>query len=367
MANTFSPATIDFHGQEVMALAETVFEGFFNKPELSLFHQIVPNIKAKKQVVILAGFTGLFGLGAGECDPTPNTSGFGASQKFWNPVAISDRIKRCWSGNGGLEETFFIWGLKNGIDKYDLTATDYFNFLGDILLDAMIEAVFRIAWLNDTNADDYAGGGVITNGTPLAAFNRIDGFWVQFFAIVAADSARLTTGVPAARIATLNAGANYAAQAFTAADITNRTVSQALLDTALAADTRLSSSADKIFIVTKSVGDQYIRELDNNTLPYTLDVIMNGLSSISRAGITVYVFDFIDRMIDLYFNNGTKWYLPHRIVLTTTTNLQVGTEEESNFTTFEAFYSRETKNCYIDFLFNIDAKVALDHLVQLVY
>lgn len=360
----FDPATIDFHGEEVKALAETIFEGFFDKPGLSAFHKIVPGIKARKQVIILSAFTGLIGLGAGECDPTPNESEIDAVQKFWEPAAISDRFAKCWSGAGGLEESFWIWGTNNGIDKYDLTATEYFLFLQDLITDAMLECIYRLAWLGDVNADTYANSGVLTDGTPLAGFNRIDGFWVQFVAIVAANSARKISG---STVTTRNAAANYAAQAFTSTDTTNRVVTEAFQELRYKADLRLRSRADQCIICTQSMADQYERELKAQQKVYDVTVITDGITMLKSDGIEIYVFSFLDRMINSYFNNGTKWYLPHRAVLTTKTNLQIGTEEEGNFSTFDVFYDKVTKKNYVDFLFNEDAMVALDHLVQLVY
>ncbi len=362
MTNTFDPASIDFHGEEVMSLAETVFEGFFNKPQLALFHKIVPGIKAKKQVIILGAFTGLLGLGDGTCDPEPNDAGFDVSQKFWEPATISDRIARCWTGDGGLQDTFFLWGTKNGIAKSDLTGTDYFNFLADILSDALAEAILRLAHFGDVDADTYANSGVLTNGTPLAAFNRIDGYWVQIFAIVAADADRKTTS-----FTTKNAAASYALQAFTSTDITNRVVTAALAQLEYDADYRLRDAADKVIIVTQSVGDQYRRELEAASVAFTLDLVTDGITVLKRAGMEVIIFNFWDRMIKAYFNNGTKYYLPHRAILTTKTNLQIGTEEESNFSEFDAFHDKVSKKSIIDFQFNEDAKIGLDHLIQAAY
>jgi len=362
MANTFDPATIDFHGEEVMSLAETVFEGFFTKPQLSLFHKIVPGIKAQKQVIILGAFTGLLGLGDGSCDPTPNDAGFAVSQKFWTPATISDRIERCWTGEGGLQDTFFIWATKNGIAKNDLTGTDYFNFLSDLLMDAMAEAILRFAHFGDTDADTFANSGTITNGTPLAAFNRIDGYWVQIFAIVAADATKKTAG-----FATKNAAASYALQAFNSTDTTNKVVTTTLANMEYEADYRLRDAANKVYIVTQSVGDQYRRELEASSLPFTITLVTDGLTVLNRLGTEVIIFNFWDRIIKAYQNNGTVWYLPHRAILTTKDNLQIGTEEESNFTEFDAFYDRKSKKSIIDFQFNEDAKIGLDHMIQVAY
>lgn len=362
MADVFDPGTITFNGKEVQALAETVFEGFFSKPSLAEFHKIVPGIKARKQVVILGGFTGLFGLGSGECDPTPNDSPFANSEKFWDPAYISDRLEKCWSGDGGLQATFFEWGLQNGMSKSDLTSTEFFTFLSMILEDAMAECILRLAYFGDEDAAEVADSGVITDGTPLAAFNRIDGFWKQIFAIVAADSTRKTAG-----LATKNAQTTYANQAFNDTDTTNRVVTKLFQNMIFGADYRLRDKANKAFIVTQSVADQYVRELDAASAVFELTTIMDGLSMIKRSGVTIYAVNFLDRIIQAYQNNGTKYNLPHRAILTTTDNLQIGTEEEGNFSEFDSFYDKKSKKSIIDFGFNLDAQVGLDHLIQAAY
>lgn len=359
MSAIFNPATIDWNGEEVKALSETLFKGFFEKPALSMFHDVVTGIKAKKQVIILDQLDGPVGLGNGSCDPTPNSAKFPAQQKFWDPEPISDRFEECWTE---LRETFFEWGLKNGVEKYDLTTTDYFNFLEDLILDAMMDAVLRIAWFNDRDAETVADGGIIKNGTPIAAFNRINGLWKQIYAIVAADSTRRTLGLD-----TRNGGASYAAQAFTTTDTTNQVVINTLQNMMYEADERLEGRDDLIYIVTKSVGDQYKKELKKANIAYTTERIENGIEKLMSDGVEIYVFKFWDRIIRKYLDNGTVYYQPHRALLTTKTNMKVGTEEEKNFAEFDAFFDRKSKNNYIDFLFNEDAMVGLDHLVQVAY
>lgn len=360
MANPlFDPADIDFHGEEVKALAETLFDGFFEKPALTLFHDIVPGIKAKKQVIILGVLDSLVGLGNGSCSPTPNLVEGSARQKFWDPASISDRIEFCWTD---LKETFWIWGTQNGLDKYDLTKTEFFVFLTELIEDAMLEAVLRIAWFNDLAAETVTDGGIITDGTPIAAFNRINGLWQQIYVIVTADADRRTLGLD-----TRNGGASYTAQQFTAADTTNRVVMNTLQNMRYGADERMEARADLIYIVTRSVAQQYERELKAANIAFTTERIENGIQKLISDGIEVYSFNFWDRMIRTYLNDGTKWYQPHRALLTTKTNMKIGTEEESNFTEMDVWFDKNDKKTKLDFLFNEDAKVGLDHFLQVAY
>ena len=350
---------LTFNGEEIKAVSEAVFESAFSKPELTKFHSVVNGIVAKKQIAILGRLSGLVGKGTGSCDPSSATNAIVNTEKFWNPAVVSDRFESCWSD---LKETFFLYGTKKGIEKYDLTGTDFLNFVEELVTDAIQEAIYRIAWFGDTTAENVVDGGVITNGTDLAYFNKIDGFWKQIFAIVAGDSARKTTD-----LASRNGQASFALQNFTSTDTTNKVVSNALQNMRFGADYRLREQAGLVYVVTQSVADQYERELLAYNVAFTTERLENGITLLKSGGIEVYSFNLWDRIIRSYYSNGTVYYLPHRALLVTPTNLQVGTEEVSAMSGMDVFNDKKSKKNFIDFAFNIDAKVVLDYEIQAAY
>jgi hypothetical protein len=355
----FDPNDLNFNGEEIKNSSEAVFISAFAPTAVADLLTIVGGIKAKKQIAILGRFNGLLGKGTGACDPTGRSVTTPMSQKLWELATISDRLAYCWKD---LEGTFFIWGTKNGIDKADLTATDFLLYIEELLATELIETYIRIAYFNDTDAELVDDGGVITDGTDLAFFNRIDGIWKQAYAIVAGDSARKTTD-----LASRNGQATYALQAFTSTDTTNKVVMNCLFNMEVQADSRLTSKEGLRFQVTKSVFDQYRRELTFSNISYTTERLENGMMQINAGGIPVVCVEFWDRIIREYFNNGTKWHLPHRAILTVPSNIQVGTEEESTLTAYDVFYDKKTKTTYVDFQFDIDAKIVIDHEIQLAY
>jgi hypothetical protein len=355
----FDPNDLNFNGEEIKNSSEAVFISAFAPTAVADLLTIVGGIKAKKQIAILGRFNGLLGKGTGACDPTGRSVTTPMSQKLWELATISDRLAYCWKD---LEGTFFIWGTKNGIDKADLTATDFLLYIEELLATELIETYMRIAYFNDTDAELVDDGGVITDGTDLAFFNRIDGIWKQAFAIVAGDSARKTTD-----LASRNGQATYALQAFTSTDTTNKVVMNCLFNMEVQADSRLTSKEGLRFQVTKSVFDQYRRELTFSNISYTTERLENGMMQINAGGIPVVCVEFWDRIIREYFNNGTKWHLPHRAILTVPSNIQVGTEEESTLTGYDVFYDKKAKTTYVDFQFDIDAKIVIDHEIQLAY
>lgn len=349
---------LTWNGDEIKSLSEAIYEGVFPKPELTKFHTIVSGIKAKKQIVLL-GALGLVGLKQTGCTITPNAGQISMSEKFWNPEYVGDRFQQCWTD---LKESFFIWGSKNGVNKPDLTSTDFANFLEERLSDAMFEMVYRIAWFNDTDASlvTDSPAGTVTAGTTIGYFNIIDGFWKQAFAIATADSNRKVA-------IAANDEATYAAQAFDSTDTTNKVAETIFQDLKYNSDFRLREESNLMILATQSLVDQYAKELRSRNIDASFERIEGGYTKLMFEGIEIIGISIWDRIIRTYFDNGTKYYRPHRAILTTKENLQIGTEEQGNLSDFLPFYDQTTKLYNVDFGFNIDAKIIEDYKVQVAY
>ncbi|MES2397950.1 MAG: hypothetical protein V4549_18200 [Bacteroidota bacterium] len=354
-----NPASIAWNGKEVMALSEAIFTSVFVNPEISEFHTIVPGIVAKQQIAFL-GLLGLVGKSGSGCSPEADTPTASLTQKFWEPAPIGLRIEECYTT---YNASFFIWAQNKGVKRADLTNTDVFNFIEERSVTGMNEAKLRHAWFGDTDAANYnsSPAGIVTNGVDVDYFNSVDGFFKQMYAIVAADSTKLTS-------IALNAQASYAAQRFDSTDTTNKLV-MGIMDTMRTeADTRLSDRDDTIFIVTKSVYDQLVREYKSYTaIESSYQLNKDGVRELMFDGVPVRKFSFWDRTINAYFNNGTKWYQPHRIVYTVKSNLQIGVESEEALNGMDVFYDKKTKLNILDAEFLMDAKVIEDYMVQVAY
>lgn len=343
-------------------MSEAIFETTFEKPDLNAFVGIVNGIKKDRQIAILGVMSNLVGAGSGECDPTASTNAIELSQKVWSPKTVSDRLAFCY--NDDVKGTFFQWATKNGINRNDLDGTDFANFILERYEYAMSEMVHRLAWFNDTDAatTDVSPAGIITPGTTLAYFNKIDGLWKQLFAVGAADADRISDG-----LSSRNGQATKALQKFTTTDRTNLVVTNTLDNMQKDADSRLTGRDDVIIVATKSVWDQYRSELKFANVSYTTERIEGGIDVLYADGLEVHKYEFWDRMIKAYHDDGTAYYLPHRIAMYAKDNVKVGTEEESTFSEVDIFYDKKDKKTYFDFQLDIDAKVIEDYLVQLAY
>ena len=352
-------ADLTWNGEEIREISEALFVGGFQKPEIAQFHSIMEGIVAKKQIAILGRLNGLLGKGSNACGETDATNTVTNVEKFWNPATISDRLPFCWTE---LQGTFFQWGLNKGIAKGDLTSTDLLIYLEELVKDAIVETVYRLAYFGDTAADTVANGGVLVNGTDADYFNKIDGFYKQAFAIVGADADRKTTD-----LASKNGQASFALQKFDATDTTNQVATNTLQNMYYDADMRLREQTDLVYIVTQSVADQYAKELKKANQAHTTERYENGISVLKSDGIEVVSFPLLDRIIKAYFNDGTAYHLPHRAILTTKSNLMLGAEESGSLTETDVWYDKTQNKTYLKFALTMDAKIGLDYLVQVAY
>lgn len=353
------PADVTFAGEQIQSVSEGIQKAFFSNKKINEVLTVLTGLKAKQQIAVF-GHLGLVGRTFSGCEPTPNPGQIRATTKTWDPVYIEDRFTQCWKD---LLPSFWAYGLKNGVDKADLTGTDFANFLEERISEAMVEAAWRIGFFAGTThspVGDGAGNGLLTAGVDKTFFNMLNGIWAQIFTIVAGDAARKTA------IAN-NAGADKAAQAFTTTDTTNKLVSGIFETMILSADFRLRDNEKKVILCTQSMADQYVKELKKQDLPSAYERRESGIQTLQIDGVTIIPLSIWDRIIRAYFDNGTKWHLPHRAILTSMDNLQIGTEEVNNLTELKPFYLEKEKTYNVDFGFNYDAKIVEDDMFQVAY
>lgn len=182
--NTLPLSATDWCGRQVETFREAFWTLTFQNPSINSLLTVIPGIKGKQQIVIL-GLLDLAGKTKtlAQCAPDASTQVIPDIQKQWNPNQIEDRFPECWKD---LLDKFYVWGLKNGIKKPDLTGTDFADFIIERVVDALYQSIYRIAWFADTAITNVSAGGILKNGIDVRYFNAIDGLWKQFFAVAAA-------------------------------------------------------------------------------------------------------------------------------------------------------------------------------------
>lgn len=342
MAAIIDASDLTLNPREVETASAVIFERAFNDSDLSEYHDIETGVDMKKQIVF-ADRIGLLGKKSEGCTPN-DAQGFTLSQKYWDPVIEDFRLKHCQADMPGLLKIFRKAQRMNP-DFYDAVGSEEFGVIIAAVESAMLENMHRKVWFNDTAAETVADGGVFTNGTDLDYFNSFDGLFKQIMAEVP------TTAKNYVAVAK-NAGANYTAQAL-AADEAYGIFEKMIV----AADERLAAAEDKFILTTRSLADNYKATLRNKSLGNGyLEVTENGKQRLFFDGIEIKVRYDWDRYIKAYQDNGTKYNLPHRAVMTTKSNIPLGTLSAEDLDKLDVFYDKTQKINIIDGVYTIDAK-----------
>lgn len=346
----FNPNTLTFTGEEVRSLADVFIQEVFAKPELNAIHTFDDGIVTNKDIGILGRISKITKLDPG-CGAGVTPKSLGLSGKEWLPKQTKIWLQMCHTE---IEATFMVYLKNRGIRYADITDTDIADFIISIMTDAAVEDVWRIAWFNMLTPAN------LTAGTDVTDYNIIDGFWVQIYAIVAATAARLS----ATAIATANGQATFALQDST---FTGANAKDALAQIQTDADYRLQGAPDKVILTTQSVLNKYMDYLESIAVPASFEKIEGGFSVLKRRGVDIIGINQWDSTIRADFSNGTKWYLPHRALLTTKRNLRIGMDDIGAIGEFDVFFDKMTETNNFKGGYKIDAKIIEDHMIQVAY
>jgi hypothetical protein len=347
-------SALSLNPQEVTELNKVIFEKVYNNPMISDIHEIETGIVMKTQIVLANRINRVLGKASVGCTPNPET-GFTMSQKFWDPAREDFRLSHCQADMPALLK-IFKKDAKMNPDFYDAVGSEEFGIVIAAVSDAMIESLIIKIWFADKAAALIAGGGVFKAGTDVARFNTFDGEFKQILAEVPTTAKNYVA-------ISKNAGANYAAQAL--ADDEALSIFKSMFRKA---DKRLAKDGTAQLLVTASLFDNFVDTLENKTIANGfLDRAEDGSVNIRYRGVPIKMMDIWDRIIDQYQDNGTKLNLPHRAVLTTKSNIPVGTLSTEDFENLEVFYDRTLKTNFIDAVYTIDAKHLENYLTVAAY
>lgn len=355
MAATINLSALTFSADQLRQMNELLVAAVLEAPTLSLFHDIATGIKNDREIGIVPGTLGLMGKAAQGCNPSADTTlGATAALKTWEPRRIEVIIDQCATD---IASTMAKLARKLGVAVNDLTNTEYFAFLLDLLSKDIPKMILRHAWMGNQSAADVnaSPAGVLTAGVDADYFNIINGFFYQLAVIYGATPARKTS-----------ISAN--AQATTALQFSQFTAAAALAALNSVIDDAkpvLGLQPDRVLIVTHSVFQKAYRALQAAGYVYQdIKLQSNGFSLLTWDGIPMYSVPLWDEWIAAYENNGTKLNSPHRIVYTTKSNLVIGMEGTTLFDNVNSFYDPKSRYNRIEVSDAFDAKVLNDELVQ---
>jgi hypothetical protein len=340
---------------------ELILEPVLEAPELQGLLTITDDIKSDKDILFAKGFRKVTHLDTG-CGTVPNTPGMDVEKLTWKPVPLEAWIAEC---GAEFEGTFMAWGLAAGYNRHDLQQAsikiangitdtvqlqNYWNeFVQDTMEQAMKDDIFRIGYFGDPAIT----GGQLTGGAAdVKNYNQLRGLWPQIIA--------LATAYPKVRAYTIAANQTATQEL---ADGESREIFRALL---VGADRRLLSGKFGTPVVqcTQSIIDNWAdyRESKNLETSFKLEEI--GLVGPKYRNTVIRpVPEWDEILMEDFLING-KVNLPHRAVLTTQANMQLGFDSYDAATKTEGCYNRETKFTHRRGNYKMDAKVMRPFLTR---
>jgi hypothetical protein len=347
---TLSP-TVTFRGDQ--AREGILFEAF-NKPIITRFHTPVSGINAKKQVAFLDRFKKVTLADTG-CGTGQSEKAIPLYEKFWEPNLAKVWLTPCWYN---FISSFYVWGMKNGIDRADLSNTDLADYLMEVLTDAVYEDILRMVWFSETAIDDYASGGTLLAAADIPYYSQDDGFFKQIKTGVAIGAG--TYGHIPNHTIDQNALATFALQ-MQLAPGQSLEIFKALLTNA---DRRLLQHPERLIVCTQSIFDNWAEYKESKVLESSFkneDTQM--IEGIFRS-TPIIPFPLWDQYIQADFNNTVKYDKPHRAVLTVKDNLQIGFDAEGELQNFDAFLDKTTEKYHIKGGYKFDTMLMMGYLTS---
>lgn len=346
--HTLNLDNLHFTADELRSLNELNVTAVIEAPILTDFHTIITGIKNDKRIGIIPGTYGLLLKAAQACNPTAQCIENIATEKTWEPKYLELINDICID-----EVTSSLMRLYlDCSNPYDLTKTQIFAFIENILAKDLPKELFRYAWFGDKNAAQFPLGN-ITPGIDPAYFNVLDGFFVQMAAVYAANPLQLNA-LPG------NTEATYALQKSVATPLLMYNAINTLMDNAI---TELVQQPDRVLLVTRSVFDRLRRQLQAlGTAFQNYKLMENGIELAEWDGVRMVSVPLWDQYIAAYENNGTRWNDPHRAVYTTVSNLNIGMACTSAFENMRSSYDNRTRYNRIEVTDAFDMKIIDDRL-----
>lgn len=338
-------SVFNFNGKQVQSVKELVWELMAQNEGALSFVTTFDNIKVDTEVGFV-GKGGLVGKASTGCEPQAQSFQVGTRKIKWEPSDWEVLLELCYTD---ITSTIAAFDLKNGLQKPDLTGSDYLAIIVTALEQALEEFLWRFIWFNDKNAQNVTNGGIITDGVDVGYFNLIDGLWKQIFAqAVAKPAQRITLAANSAQTKALQ-------DAIAPSD-----VKAALYDMTFKAPRVLRQQTDKAIYVTQSIYDAYKKSLSDvavAALESREENFINGMPALKCNGWDVIAMPMWDDIIRAYEDNGTTYHLPHRALAVTKKILGVGFDKVGDFKKLDIWYNKDSRKVKIEGMGNGDAKL----------
>lgn len=350
MASLIDVSALTLNEEEATAVSEVVFERVFENPALSASHAIFTGIERDRQIPF-AGLMGRMGEKVTDCS-LPAGTGFAMTQKKWTPVDWGFRLSHCHRDLDPLLKLFRSRAPRHSAD--DIQGSDVMDFIVNRVEDAMIQNIIRMVWFGDTAMDTVANAGYLANALDgeQAVWQAFNGLWVQIIADANIPTVTISENAEATEADQLAIGAGNAVAYFK--------------EMHEKADSRLLSDPSIRYYCSRTIAQEYLSWLEDKSLAFTLDRAEDGTPNLSYRGIPIEVRDDWDRTVQL-FDDGTVLDKPNRILLTTPSNIPIGTMDTESLEEIKSFYDQKDRTNYMDIVARLDVKFLESYMAVKAY
>lgn len=356
MASVLDTTNLTLQNDEALSVSEAVFELVYNNPVLNRIHTVFSGIERDKNIPIFGNMP-VLGKCLTGCGTTATGKKVPTSQKVWTPKLIGDKLEHC---DADLDPLFKVFKRsKKANELNDITDSEIAAFIiaqAEAALSAMIS---RYVDFGDTEIALIGDGGVLAESDDFGVenFNCLDGKWKQLFAIATADTTKKVS-------ISENGQASYALQDALATDRALKTF-RAMYEKA---DARMFGQQGLHFEVTRSLFNNWQAFREDKGFNFVVNADEAATSGQNNyRGIPIVVRDDWDRSIRMFFDNGTKYNLPHRALLIANGNQPIGTLDEGSLTEVKSWYNMDDELWKLKFASKLDVKILEDKMVMVAY
>jgi hypothetical protein len=326
----------------------------FNTYRVSDYHPIL-TVRDKKQVIFTYNYEHTGVTYGGVCKPPEADARPADTEKIWATGVYGQTHKQCFNEIQASIDAYHGKIVKRNPDWVKRSETDLAaaSMIASIR-NAQKDSILFKAWGADINADTVGSGGDFKNGTNLALFNGHTGFFKQI------EEAVASSDIPNIVIPE-NKNVGFVNQTTLDASRAYKTLQQVWGN----ADTRLQDNEDSIIFISPSMyrNLRFYME-DQSTANGLLGRYEEGSSQLAYAGIPIIQVTSWGRLFTNSLNNGTSYLNPNRCILTTKTNLPLGTLNAKDFDKIEFVYDEVERQVHATTDYTLDAKTAWDYLLS---
>ena len=355
----FSSLT-NFIPEAVNDMADLIKQELFTNTSLTEKVTVVDGIVYGKKVGYLTRM-GDIGKKASATACALNTvnAQIGTAEKTWTPRPFDTRVELCAED---VLNSIAVKSLKKGVNRTDLTDTDYLNTFIEFLQTSMLEMYNRMTWLGDMTAARFGDSpaGYFSDTVDGAAFdkdlvNMQYGFFYRIAQVLSTETAQKID------LSTYNNQVSYALQKSTmTAAVALATAKK--LTTDLPLDFNYEN---QYFGCTRFFYNALIENFQGFALESNRSDLINGVTGIKIDGVPFVPVPELDWMINRYQNSGTRWHNPHRVVAMRKDNLLLGVPDVTQWGLFEMFYDKLTRKFYIDIKDEFDTMILHDKQIAM--